>query len=313
MPLPLLLLGGTVLAAVYGAKKGLDAISDFDDAEEINEDAREIYEDAQHSLDERRKKTQKALKSLGREKILLYKDTLPSFVETFSKIKDVDYYEEGDILDEKLPVVSIHDFQAIREVVLSMEEVTPGAVAASTLAGLAAYGSAGVVSGTVIATLAWFGGSSTAVGGMSMALASGGLLGGIIAPPVLLVGGLMMASEAEEAKENALSNLHKAEEHVKAMKRAENAAHKIGHKAAEVRNVLKQLQHYLCRDLEALKHLLSIHTDYRTYNGSERELVHRTASLAVTTKNLAETPLLTENGSITDAIRQELKKAKRSL
>ena len=139
------------------------------------------------------------------------------------------------------------------------------------------------------------------------------VLGGIVFAPVLLVGGLMMASKAEEAKENAQSNRHKARAAATAMEEAGVAARDIGRKATQVRNVLKRLQDYLCNDLEALEDLVSVSTDYRTYDLQERELVLRTASLAITAKNLAETPLLEEDGSVTNAIRQEFMAAKRSL
>ena len=328
MPLPLLLVGAAVLAGAYGVKKGLDAKSDFDEAEEINEDAQEIYENAQRSLEQRRNETQKAVESLGQQKLSLFRDALTPFVVTFSKIKNVDY-QQGIIRDGTLPDVSVDQIREVREVVLRMEEVIGGgalAGGASALAGLATFGSVGVLAtastGTAIAglsgaaatnaTLAWLGGGSLAAGGFGMA-GGAAVLGGIVAAPVLLVGGLMMASKAEEAKESAQSNRRKARAAATAMEEAEVAARDIGRKATQVRNVLKRLQDYLCSDLEALEDLVSVSTDYRTYDEEEKELVCRTASLAVTAKNLAETPLLEEDGSITNAIRQEFKAAKRSL
>ena len=328
MPLPFLLIGAAVVAGAYGVKKGLDAKSDFDDAESINEDAQEIYEDAQRSLEERRTFTQVELESLGLQKLSLVQDGLEPFVETFSKIKKVDY-DEIDLLDGKLPAVSIDRIREVREVVLHMEEaIGGGAVAgsASALAGLAAYGSVGLLgtasTGTAIAglsgaaatnaTLAWLGGGSLAAGGFGMA-GGAAVLGGIVAAPVLLVGGLMMASKAEEAKERALSNRHDAQVAATAMQEAEVAARDIGRMADQVRNVLKKLQDYLRSDLEALEDLVSVSTDFRTYDRSERDLVLRSASLAITAKNLAETSLLEEDGSVTNDIRQELKVARRSI
>lgn len=328
MPLPFLLIGAAVVAGAYGVKKGLDAKSDFDDAEEINEDARDIYENARHSLEERRKETHEELESLGRQKLLLMRDALPPFVETFSKIRHFDY-EVGDTREGKLPDVYIHEFREIREYVLRVEDAFgAGAVSlgSGALAGLASFGSVGLLgtasTGTAIAglsgaaatnaTLAWLGGGSLAAGGFGMA-GGAAVLGGIVAAPVLLVGGLLMASKAEDAKRDALSNRRKAQDAAEAMETADAVAHAIGRKATQVRNVLKQLQGFLCRDLEALKDLVSVRTDYRTYNRAERELVIRTMSLASTGKNLAETPLLEENGSITHAIRQQLGVAKDKL
>ena len=140
------------------------------------------------------------------------------------------------------------------------------------------------------------------------------VLGGIVAAPVLLVGGLMLASKAEEAKENARSNLLKAEAAAEAMKTAEVAARAIGRKADKVRRVLRRLQNdYLDDDLAELRSLVSTNDDYRTYDPRQKQLVCRVASLAVTAKNVAEAPLLDEDGTLTEAIRQALAKAKRFL
>ena len=137
------------------------------------------------------------------------------------------------------------------------------------------------------------------------------VLGGIVAAPVLLVGGLVMASKAEAAKEDALSNLSKAKVAAEAMETAEVAAKAIGRKANEVQKVLKRLHDHLVNDnLGALQYLVTINTDWRTYKRQEKELVGRSASLAKTAKNVAEAHLLEEDGSITKAIREVLRDAK---
>lgn len=349
MPLPFLLAGAAIAAAGWGVKKGLDAKSDFDAAESINEDAREIFDSAQHSLEKRREKTQSRMESLGRQKIRLSRNALEPFVKTFRKIKNVDY-KAIDFQDENLPVNS-GEILEIREITIRMEEAaggTAGALGSGALAGLAAYGSVGLLgtasTGTAIAglsgaaatnaTLAWLGGGSLAAGGLGMA-GGAAVLGGIVAAPVLLVGGLMLASKAEEAKENARSNRSKARAAAEAMKTAEVATLAIGRKADEVRKVLKQLQEdHLDGDLRGLQSLVFgsprtmrriindavrratgltgfwTNNDYSSYNRPQRELVGRIVSLAVTAKNLAEAPLLEEDGSITKAIRQNLAQAK---
>ena len=325
MPLPFLLAGAAIAAAGWGVKKGLDAKSDFDAAERINEDAQEIFGDAERSLERRKEKTQNKLESLGRQKIRLSKDALEPFVKTFRKIKNVDY-KDIDFHDENLRVSS-DEILEIREVTIRMEEAvggTAGALGSGALAGLAAYGSVGLLgtasTGTAIAglsgaaatnaTLAWLGGGSLAAGGFGMA-GGAAVLGGIVAAPVLLVGGLMMASKAEEAKENARSNQFKAQAAAEVMETAEVAARAIGRKANEIRKVLKRLQEdYLDNDLGDLQDLVSTNVDFRTYSRPQKELVGRTVSLAVTAKNLAEAPLLEEDGSITKAIRETLRESK---
>ena len=325
MPLPLLLAGTAIAGAGWGIKKFIDAKSDLDVAKNVDEEARKIFDSGQHSLEKRREKTRSRMESLGQQKIRLSRDALEPFVKTFRKIKNVDY-KDLDFQNENLRVSS-DEIMEIREVTIRMEEATggtAGAVGSGALAGLAAYGSVGLLgtasTGTAIgglsgaaatnATLAWLGGGSLAAGGFGMA---GGIavLGGIVAAPVLLVGGLMLASKAEEAKENARSNLSKARAAAEAMEVAGDAALAIGCKADEVRKVLKRLQEdHLDGEIGVLQALVSINSNYRTYKRSQRELVGRIVSLAVTAKNLAEAPLLEEDGSITKAIRQNLAQAK---
>lgn len=328
MPIPFILAGAAIAAGLYGVKKGFDAKSDFDAAESINKDAQEIFGEAKRSLEKRRKKTQSQLESLGRRKALLFEETLIPFVKTFSRIKNVDF-EDMHILEDSIRVTS-DEILEIRDAATRMEEVvggTAGALGSGALAGLAAYGSVGLLAsastGTAIAglsgaaatnaTLAWLGGGSLAAGGFGIAGGTA-VLGGIVAAPVLLVGGLMLASKAEEAVENALSNRWKAEAAAEEMETAGVAARAIGRKATEVRNVLKQLQEdHLKDDLSALQALVLANNDYRTYHRSQKELVCRTVSLAVTSKNVVEAPLLDDSGAITQAIRQELRKAKKLL
>ena len=330
MPLPLLLavplLGG---AAVWGIKKVADAVGDLSDAEEINEDAESIYAAAENSLDDCRRKTQSDLEALGRRKEKLYKDGVIPFVQEFSRIKNVDF-REIDTWDD----LSMGDFASemppLEEAALKMEEALGGGAAAlgsGALAGLAAYGSVGVLgtasTGTAIAglsgaaaksaTLAWLGGGALTAGGLGMAGGTA-VLGGIVAAPVLLVGGLMLASKAEEAKENARSNRANARAAAEAMKTAEAVTRAIGGKATEVDQTLRRLgDQFLAPDLEYLRALVRRETDYRRYSRAEQERVCRVASIAVTAKNLLEAPLLDEEGAITREIRETLRRTRKVL
>ena len=287
MPLPLLLVGAAVAAAGWGVKKGIDAKSDFDAAESINEDAQEIFDKAKRSLEECQEETQSRLESLGRQKALLFEEALIPFVETYSRIKNVDF-EDTNILDDNIQITS-GEILEIRDAAIHMKEVVGGAAGAlgsGALAGLAAYGSVGLASastGTAIAglsgaaatnaTLAWLGGGSLAAGGLGIAGGTA-VLGGIVAAPVLLVGGLMLASKAEEAKENAVSNRLKAKAAAEAMETAEVAARAIGRKADEVGKVLKRFhEDHLAGDIKEFQNLV--------YNRSKNKLVYRTVSLAL--------------------------------
>ena len=324
MPLPLLLVP-ILIGATWGAKKTVDAARDFSDAKKSNEKAKWIYEAAENSLDGCRQEAQSALEALGYRKKSLYQDGVIPFVKEFSRIKNVNF-REIDAWDD----LSIGDFEheipRLEEVAWRMEEALGGGTAAlgsGALAGLATYGSVGVLgtasTGTAIgglsgaaatnATLAWLGGGALTAGGYGMA---GGavVLGGIVAAPVLLVGGLVLAHKAEEAKEKALASLAKARTDAEAMKDAEVATRTIGRKAADVDQTLLRLHSHLAPDLEFLRTLVQRETDYLSYSHADKKRVCRVASIAVTAKNLLEAPLLDEQGAITRAIREKLRQTR---
>ncbi len=328
MPLPLIPAGiGIVTLAAIGVKKMYDAYSDNKEAEDTNETAEFIYDEAIESLERCRAKEQSRLERLGEAKLALIRESLSPFVSTFSRIKNVDYVGM-EVASEPLTDVQT-ELLEIRDMTISMAELaggTVGSVGAGALAGLAAYGSVGLLgtasTGTAIgtlsgiaaqnATLAWLGGGSLAAGGMGIAGGTA-VLGGIVAAPVLLVGGLVAASLAAKAKEDAYSNLAKARAAEETMKTAEVAARAIGRVANQTHRVILDLRKHLDRDLAELQAVVAGNEDYKTYNRREKELVARTASLAATAKNVTEAPLLEDDGTVADTIRKTLRDARKFL
>lgn len=213
MPLPFVLAGAAVVAGGFGAKKGYDAHQDFSSAKRINQGAKIIYQEAEKSLDEERENTQSLLENLGKVKFELYEETLPKFIEIAEKIKHINF-DKVD-LDKELLLDKLELEELTSNVNQISSMLTGGltGIGSGGLAGLAAYSGAGWLAtastGTAIsslsgvaatnATLAWFGGGSIASGGLGMA---GGtmVLGGIVAGPVLAVGGMVMASKLKWLK-----------------------------------------------------------------------------------------------------------------
>ena len=328
MPLPLLIVGGAVVAGLWGAKKTVDAVGDFSDAKKINEDAESIYESAKDSLERAKEETKSGLEALGRCKGNLYKEGVIPFNETFSRIKHIDF-DEIDWGDPSLGDPRSEILQ-LRDVALRMEEVLGGGAAAlgsGALVGLATYGSVGLfgaastgasiagLSGVAAtnATLAWLGGGSLAAGGLGMAGGTA-VLGGIVAAPVLLVAGSMLASKAEEAKENARVNQSKARAEAERAGTAKAALKAIGRKAKEVDRTLRKLDRdFLTPDLIWLRGLVEGETDHRRYSPADKKRLCRATSVAFTAKNLLDAPLLDKEGAITKEIRQTLRRTKKTM
>lgn len=327
MPLPFILAGAAIVAGGYGVKKGIDAKDDFDTAKRINRRAQTMFDEAKSELEEERELTQKAMENLGQAKYKIYNESIIPFVDVFSKIKNVSF--EDNNLDDatNLPVMSAGELARMKSSVLKIKGVLSGGITAlgsGGLAGLAAYGGVGVLgtasTGTAIgtlsgaaatnATLAWLGGGSLAAGGYGMA---GGMmvLGGVVAGPVLAVGGMMMASKAEAAKEDAYGNLDKAELASEQMKEARVAASGIRLRFEEITKVLRSLELRFQPLLQSLNELVESNTNYSTYSEEDRKGVMIAASTAKVLKNLLEAPIIDNEGTLTPDSRKVLEETKK--
>jgi hypothetical protein len=318
MPFPLIpiVLGGAALvSAAFGIKKGVDAKSDFDSAERWNKKAQRLYDEASDELKSAHDDAQQTMKSLGESKFKIYENSIIPFVECFSKIKNIDF-DDSRLLDaSNLPQITTDELSELRQAALEMKEVVGGGIAAlgsGGLAGLAAYGSVGLLgtasTGTAIgtlsgvaatnATLAWLGGGSLAAGGLGMA---GGtvVLGGIVAGPVLAVGGMMLASKAEAAKHDAYANYDKAQLAAEQMKTATVATNGIQRRFEEINAVLNALNDRFAPLLTSLEELVLSNDNYSTYSEIDKKGVFIAASTAKTIKSIMEAPLIDENGVLT--------------
>ena len=314
MPLPFILAGVAIAAAGYGVKKGVDAKGDFNTADEYNTEAQVIYDEAVEELETQKVETQGKIETLGELKVDIYENQLLEFVESFEKIKNIDF-DDTELSDE---LNNLHltkaEFLSISKTVLSVNETLGGGLAAlgaGGMAGFAAFGSVGMLAtastGTAIgtlsgaaatnATLAWLGGGALSAGGFGMA---GGMavLGGVVAGPVLAVGGMMLAAKAEEARHNAYANLQEAKLAVEQMSNATLLTKEIGDRFTEITEILVSLQEWFILFLDDLNEIIDDSTDYRRYTERQKQLVMMCFATAKVLKNLMETRILDEDGSL---------------
>lgn len=314
MPLPFILAGAALLAGGYGVKKGIDAKSDFDSAKRWNEKAQELYNTSQRKLSLAREATQNVLYSLATLKDNIYKYSIFPFVEEISKIKNITFNEANLFDGIVLPVMTKDELSKMIASTLEIKSALTGGIVSlgsGGAVGLAVYGGAGLLgtasTGTAIstlsgvtatnATLAWLGGGSLAAGGFGMA---GGMviLGGVVAAPVLAVGGMMIASKAEAAKNEAWANYDKAELASEQMKSAKVATETIRARSNEIGSVLVRLDQKFKPLFESFRSLVSSNDNYSTYSKREREVVFLTTSVAKTIRNVLEAPLIDNSGSV---------------
>lgn len=331
MPLPLLVpiaLGATAVgSALFGAKKGYDAYQDYSEASDTNNEAVSIYNDATEKLNEKRKKTNKFLEKIGNLKIKIYKESLEDFVDIFSDIKNIDF---EDNLDTGANIKFEDDLVAqINNTIIEIRDVLGGgaaSVASAALAGFGAYGGVGLLAsastGTAIsslsgvaatnATLAWLGGGSLATGGLGMAGGTA-ILGGIVAAPVLAVGGFVASKTAKKAKIEAQKDLQKARAASESMEVAHTALDAILSRTAEFKEILIPLNNIFIKYIEDLDSIVIEETDYQRYSDKEKKIVFTSVSIAQTIKNICDTPILDENGNIARKSQRVLRKANKFL
>ena len=320
MPLPLLAIPAAI-TALYGLKKGYDAKVDFDEAKDLNEKATKLYNKSRNSLNSKRKETNRDIEDLGNIKISIYKNSLSNFIDTFSKIKNIDFHDNLD-LGTKVNV-DYGSMLQIKDDVIEIKEILGGGLAAlgsGAAAGFGALGGVGMLAtastGTAIgtlsgaaatnATLAWLGGGALSAGGMGMA---GGMavLGGIVAGPVLAVGGFILAGKAEKAKFDAQTNHKKAKAAAESMKAAEVVLYGISKRVNEFIDILAPLNTTFKDYTHIMELIVEQSNDYSTYSQKDKEKIMIVASIAQTVKNVCDAPIIDDKGKVTKKSKEVMK------
>lgn len=321
MPLPFILGAAAVAAGLAGVKKGVDGIRDSREADEIQEEAQDILEAAQRKIEKAKNNTSLAIQELGKEKLQGAANELKEFVENFSKLKNV-RLSESNIVNEGnyLNISTDGTLKNMRTIALGATDVLGSGIAGigagallgwGTYGGVMALGSASTgaaiagLSGAAAtnATLAWLGGGAIAAGGGGMALGTM-VLGGIVAGPALLVAGGIFSSKAKEKLHKAYSNLAKAE---KIESDIENGVVELEHiktTANQVTNLLKKIRRYSNIANTELIRITMSKTDWNMFTQEEKNSVAAAVKQAQLLKKIIDTPLLTENGVLTNEVKQ---------
>lgn len=332
MPLPFLLLGAAAALVGVGIKKGADAISDNRRASELQDRAERIFDEAKEALEEAKIETTRTLEQLGELKVQVWGDQLTRFVALMQRVRHVDFHDKRQI-DPRLAAWSSRELGEMRQVSLKMSEIAVGglgALGSGALVGIASYGGAMMLAsastGTAIsalsgaaatnATLAWFGGGSLAAGGLGMA-GGAAILGGIVAAPVLAVGGIYFAAKARENLAQARKVKAQAEQAAEEMSTATSRVHAIGTLAelvgeavTEAASRLDALLPHLQAAIESCLPRLTFwerlraqlfgwrpnRADYRRMTLQEQQTVFVTVQMADLLKQLVERPVLTKDG-----------------
>ena len=318
MPLPLFFIGAAMATGAIGGGKTIKAVTDNSKANRINTMANASIESATAELDRQRKEVSTALDKLGSEKLDVLNHDVIDFVKTFEQIKNIDFQSSVGLEELKNLHIDEQTFQELKELGNFAIEVAGGAAAGAVggaLTALGAYGAAmtfaSASTGTAIATLsgaaatnatlAFFGGGSLAAGGLGMA---GGMmvLGGFVAGPALMVMGMITGAKSQEKLESALTNKTQADEIVESLNAASVQCSAVRRRTYMFYNLLAHLDSYFLPQIWKMQDIIAAEgTDYRAYQPESKKAIAVAASTACTIKSILNTPILTQEGALTEA------------
>ena len=222
MPLPLIIIAGSIFSTLYGAKKGYDGYQKHSEADEIVKSAQSNYGQKKSVFDDQEKETNFALEILGNKELEIG-ESIGEFKTLAEKLLEQLNAKREDKLKINFPQHKLQKIANYSYTAIGVLGSAVGAGAAGAAAGFAVYGgvmalgvastgaSISALSGAAAtkATLAAIGGGSLSAGGWGMA---GGrlVLGGATLAPMLAIAGWAYNSHGEES----LKNAHKADAEV---------------------------------------------------------------------------------------------------
>jgi hypothetical protein len=317
MPLPLLFIGLAAATGAFGIGKTVKAGIDTNNAKQINKSANEIVENSTDWLNAQRLACGRSLSQLGEQKLYVLNSTMTEFLDCFQKIKNVDFKDTEGLDELRKMHIDEHDFQEMRTLVNFAGSLAGGAVAGTAGGALAAFGAYGAAqalafasTGTAIAslsgaaatnaTLAFFGGGSLAAGGLGMAGGTA-VLGGLVAGPALMVMGLVAGHAAKKNLDQAITNRAEAVQIASQLDVASLQCETIRRRTYMFYNLLARLDTYFLPLIYRMEDIVANEgEDYRSYTTDSKKVIASCASVAVSVKTVLDTPLLTDDGLLTD-------------
>lgn len=316
MPLPLLFIGLAAATGGLGIGKTVKAGIDNARADSINREASDNVDAATKRLNMQRTACGKALRVLGEQKMYVLNSSVSGFLNTFTKIKNVDFTESEGLEELRKFHIDEREFTELKNLVNFAAGFAGGALAGGATGALTAFGACGVAhllasasTGTAIATLhgaaatnatlAFFGGGSLTAGGLGVAGGTA-VLGGLIAGPALLVLGFVVDAAAGKKLKQALLNQEEAKRMTEELNTGSAQCEAIRRRTYMFYNLLARLDARFLPLIYQMEDIVRTEgEDYRLYRAESKKIIASCASIAVTIKTLLDTPLLTDDGLLT--------------
>jgi hypothetical protein len=326
MPLPALLIpiaigGGSALAALFGAGKTIKAVKDTSEAKSVNADANKILKDEKERLEVSRKASNTALEALGAKKLYILDRSINQFVNIFGQLKNVDLQDSVGLEELSKFRLDKQSLDELRRMGGYAASIIGGVTSGALGGGLAAFGATSAVAawgaastGTAIgtlsgvaatnATLAFLGGGSLAAGGLGVAGGTA-VLGGLVAGPALLIMGFVVGAKASKNLDNAYSNLAEAKKIAEELKAAAVLCNGIRRRGYMFERLLIRLDALFVPLIFGMESIIAERgVDWSAYQPEEKQTVAAAAAIAKAVKTVLDTPILTEDGKLTEESKQ---------
>ncbi|STO55085.1 methyl-accepting chemotaxis protein [Canicola haemoglobinophilus] len=228
--------------------------------------------------------------------------------EEIEILKELNILDKGLSYDDSIKKINAHNIE------MNKLEGALQSLAGGSLAGLAAGGGAwlGVSSlgaastGAAIsglsgaaatnATLAWLGGGSLASGGLGIAGGTA-VLGGLVAGPLLAIGGAVIASKAAETKDAAYEELSRVRGAIKKLEIVISKLESIETYTDLCNSVLNSItSHFKWNTLEDLLELAERNVTFKELNRKERQLVYVAYEITYLLWDFINEPTINEDG-----------------
>ena len=318
MPLPLLFIGIAAVTGATGIGSGVKAGFDQHHAKLLNTNTNNRLEASAIRLENARLQCRDALAALAKEKLFVLDGSLHRFVDLFSQLKNVDFRDSVGLEELKKLHLDQTDFGEIAKVKNIVTSVAVGAIggaAGGAITALGAYSAAGALAsastGTAIsalsgaaahnATLAFFGGGSLASGGLGMA---GGtmVLGSFVAAPALLVLGSVVGAKAKKNLELAKTSAAEADINCEQLENWTIQCISIRRRTYMFYSLLARLDSSFLRLISKMEEIIKNEgIDYSQFTVESKKKIGSAAATAVSIKTILDTPLLNEDGSLTES------------
>lgn len=309
-----------IIASAFAAKgihSSARAFRKNKKAKDVNNSAQQIFDSAKKSMEEARKKSNKSLERLGKAKLHVLNNTIADFVSVFGQIHDVQFQGSAGLNELGKMHFDEQDISKMKEMSNLAGSVLRGLSAGAGAGALAAFGAYGAAmtfgtasTGTAIAslrgiaaksaTLAFLGGGAITAGGGGMALGSV-VIGGVAAGPAIAILGIVLDASASKNLDNAYSNKAEAEKAAEGFEIIEMLCNAVTVRTNMFAILLVKLEKALKVLIERMRQITQTKgCDYSYYTEEEQNVLAMALSLATAIKGVLDTPILDEDGKVTE-------------